>query len=84
MSTQKWAKTFYQDLGRKYYVTPTSYLEMINSFKSLLAQRRMGVDLTARALDTQVALMRALGGGYRAELPVSVGMRCMDCGSGPQ
>jgi dynein heavy chain, axonemal len=32
-STQEWAHTFYNELGRKYYVTPTSYLEMINSFK---------------------------------------------------
>jgi outer membrane protein TolC len=38
---------------------------------AVLNQRRQGVDLTARALDTQVSLMRALGGGYRAELPTA-------------
>jgi hypothetical protein len=35
----------------------------------VLGQRRQGVELAARAMDTQVALMRALGGAYRGELP---------------
>ena len=29
VSTQEWAHRFYSELGRRYYVTPTSYLEMI-------------------------------------------------------
>ena len=33
---------------------------------AVLAQRRQGVDLAARALDTQVGLARALGGGWHA------------------
>jgi outer membrane protein TolC len=32
---------------------------------AVLAQQRQGVDLAARALDTQVQLIRALGGGFR-------------------
>jgi outer membrane protein TolC len=32
----------------------------------VLAQRRAAADLKARALDAQVALMKALGGGYAA------------------
>ena len=35
----------------------------------MLNQRRLGVDLAARALDAQVGLIRALGGGYRADAP---------------
>jgi len=31
-STIVWAKTFFDKLRRKYYVTPTSYLEMIVTF----------------------------------------------------
>lgn len=31
---------FCEDLGRHNYVTPTSYLELISSFKSLLANKR--------------------------------------------
>jgi len=34
------AGEFLQQLGRNYYVTPTSYLELITTFKTLLAARR--------------------------------------------
>ena len=36
---------------------------------AVLAQRAGTVELKARALDTQLALMRALGGGWRDEPP---------------
>ena len=42
-STATWAADFFEKLGRKYYVTPTSYLEMIVTFKVLLAERRQDV-----------------------------------------
>ncbi|CAM9558130.1 unnamed protein product, partial [Phaeothamnion confervicola] len=32
-----------QELGRHFYVTPTSYLELINTFKSLLSRQRRAV-----------------------------------------
>ncbi len=38
---------------------------------AVLNQRRQGIDLAARALDIQVGLMRALGGGYRAAPPAA-------------
>ena len=41
-----------------------NYLNVLSSETAVLAQRRLQVDLAARALDTQVALVRALGGGY--------------------
>ena len=44
-------------------------LPVIAAQTAVLNQQRTGLDLQARVLDTQVALMRALGGGYRAELP---------------
>jgi dynein heavy chain len=34
------SEEFLEALGRHYYVTPTSYLELINTFKSLLQQQR--------------------------------------------
>jgi NodT family efflux transporter outer membrane factor (OMF) lipoprotein len=40
------------------------YLTVLNAETVVLAQRRLGADLRARALDTQIALIRALGGGY--------------------
>ena len=44
-----------------------SYLVVLSAESTVLAQRRLGVDLKARALDNQVQLIRALGGGYVAE-----------------
>ena len=37
------AKRFHAELGRNYYVTPTSYLELINTFSTLLGERRSEV-----------------------------------------
>jgi len=42
-----------------------TYLTVLNAETSVLAQRRLAADLKARSLDSQVALIRALGGGYR-------------------
>lgn len=40
LSTQSLSVDFRARLGRHNYVTPTSYLEMINTFKDLLNKRR--------------------------------------------
>ncbi|VEN46856.1 unnamed protein product [Callosobruchus maculatus] len=40
VSTQELSDEFYLRLARKTYVTPTSYLEMINTFKTFLAKKR--------------------------------------------
>ena len=42
-STAVWAKKFFKNLKRKYYVTPTSYLELIITFKTLLDEKRREV-----------------------------------------
>jgi len=42
-TTQTAATKFESELKRVYYVTPTSYLELINTFKSLLALKRTEV-----------------------------------------
>ncbi|SFF19167.1 efflux transporter outer membrane subunit [Paracidovorax wautersii] len=42
-----------------------NYLNVLSAETAVLAQRRQAVDLAARRLDTQVALMRALGGGWQ-------------------
>lgn len=39
-STQTTADKFKAELGRVYYVTPTSYLELIATFKQLLDEKR--------------------------------------------
>lgn len=40
-STERWAENFFLKLKRKYYVTPTSYLELIITFQTLLSEKRM-------------------------------------------
>ncbi|EAS00969.2 dynein heavy chain (macronuclear) [Tetrahymena thermophila SB210] len=42
-STATWANKFFLNLRRKYYVTPTSYLEMIITFQTLLDEKRKQV-----------------------------------------
>ena len=37
------SKRFVSEMGRNYYVTPTSYLELINTFKNLLSVQRKEV-----------------------------------------
>ena len=43
-----------------------SYLVVLSAETGVLAQRQQATDLQARLLDNQVALMRALGGGWQA------------------
>ena len=43
-----------------------TYLTVLSAEVNVLIQRRLGADLKARELDSQVALARALGGGYDA------------------
>ena len=52
---------------QRYEAGLSNYLSVLATESSVLNQRRQGVDLAARALDTNVSLMRALGGGYRTE-----------------
>ena len=39
-STTSWSRKMLNELKRNYYVTPTSYLEMITTFKTLLEEKR--------------------------------------------
>lgn len=59
----------YDIAQRRYAAGLGNFLSVLAAETAVLNQRRLGVDLSARTRDTQVALMRALGGGYRAELP---------------
>jgi outer membrane protein TolC len=42
-------------------------LALLNAETALLAQQRARTDVRARELDNRVALMKSLGGGWRAE-----------------
>ena len=50
-------------------------LNVLAAETAVLNERRQGVDLAARALDTQVSLMRALGGGYQADLTAATAQK---------
>ena len=40
MSVSETADKFYNELKRRYYTTPTSYLELINLYLSMLDEKR--------------------------------------------
>ena len=61
------AESAYEISTQRYQAGLSTYLVVLNAETSVLNQRRLGADLLARALDTQVALMRSLGGGYAQE-----------------
>ncbi|MES2942357.1 MAG: efflux transporter outer membrane subunit, partial [Pseudomonadota bacterium] len=65
-AAQSAAESAYDIAVQRYKAGLGNYLNVLTAETSVLAQRRLAVDLAARALDTQVALMRALGGGYSA------------------
>ena len=41
-----------------------SYLTVLSAESAVIAQRQVAVDLRARQLNTDIALVRALGGGF--------------------
>jgi outer membrane protein TolC len=67
------AEGAYQIALQRYRAGLGTYLNVLSAEGAVLNQRRLGVDLAARALDNQVALMRALGGGMRsnADIPAT-------------
>jgi NodT family efflux transporter outer membrane factor (OMF) lipoprotein len=66
VAAQGAAESAYELSLQRYRAGIGPYLNVLIAEGNVLAQRRSGADLKARALDTQVALMRALGGGYAA------------------
>lgn len=66
-AAQEAAESAYDIAVQRYKAGLGNYLNVLTAETSVLAQRRLAVDLAGRALNTQVALMRALGGGYAPE-----------------
>ena len=61
------AQAAYQVSVDRFNAGLTHQLAVLNAETQWLAQRRVAVDLQARELDNRVALMKALGGGWRDE-----------------
>ena len=62
---QRAAEAAYDIAVQRYGAGLGNYLNVLTAETSVLLQRREAVDLAARALDTQVGLARALGGGWQ-------------------
>ncbi len=60
---------------QRYDAGLSNYLSVLATEATVLQQRRQTVDLSARAIDSQISLMHALGGGYRAELPTALAQK---------
>lgn len=73
---QSAAEGAYAIAVQRYKAGLGNYLQVLTAESTVLAQRRQSVDLAARALDVQVGLARALGGGYvptSSPSPISAG-----------
>lgn len=61
VSVTDMAERFYSELRRRYYTTPTSYLELINLYLSMLEDKRqqlVGVSVAGRATLGVIAASR--------------------------
>ena len=65
------AERAYDVATQRYRAGLATYLTVLSAETNVLTQRRLGVDIRARTLDTQMLLVRALGGGYVAPAAVS-------------
>ena len=74
-AAQVLAENAYTVALQRFDVGLSNYLQVLAAETTVLNQRRQAIDLNARALDTQVALLRALGGGYRVELHASASQK---------
>ena len=72
-AAQQAAEAAYEIAVQRYSAGLGNYLNVLTAETAVLAQRRSQVDLAARALDTQVALVRSLGGGYASTVPTRNG-----------
>jgi outer membrane protein TolC len=61
-AAQASAETAYAIALQRYEAGLGNYLNVLSAEAPVLAQRRQGVDLAARALDTQVQILHAIGG----------------------
>lgn len=67
------AESAYDLALKRYQVGLTNYLTVLIAENAVLSQRRLAVDLRARAIDITVNLSRALGGGYQSSPDAATG-----------
>jgi len=64
-AAQSAAETAYAIALQRYQAGLGNYLNVLSAEAPVLLQRRQGVDLAARALDTQVQILHAIGGDLK-------------------
>jgi len=64
--SQRASESAYDLALQRFRAGLSTYLTVLTAENNVLVQRRLAADLKARVLDSQVALARALGGGYDA------------------
>jgi NodT family efflux transporter outer membrane factor (OMF) lipoprotein len=65
-AAQASAEAAYDLATQRYRAGLGNFLTVLAAESNVIAQRRLATDLRARAIDAQVLLVRALGGGYTA------------------
>lgn len=65
--SQRAAESAYDIAVQRYGAGLGNYLNVLTAETTVLAERRQAVDLAARALEAQVGLARALGGGWQPD-----------------
>jgi NodT family efflux transporter outer membrane factor (OMF) lipoprotein len=65
-AAQASAEAAYDLATQRYRAGLGGYLTVLNAESNVIAQRRLTTELRARAIDSQMLLVRALGGGYAA------------------
>lgn len=63
-AAQQSAESAYAIAVQRFEAGLGNYLNVLTAETAVLAQRKLGVDLAARSVDTQIQLIRALGGGF--------------------
>ena len=66
VEAQAAAESAYDVATQRYRAGLGTYLTVLGAETNVIAQRRLTTDLRARALDSRMLLVRALGGGYAA------------------
>jgi len=65
-AAQESAEAAYDLAMQRYRAGIGGYITVLNAETNVIAQRRLTTDLRARAIDSQMLLVRSLGGGYAA------------------
>ena len=73
-NAQTAAEAAYEIALKRYGAGLGNYLQVLAVETAVLTQRRQAVDLAARALNTQIGLARALGGGYQSPVTTAAAL----------